>query len=305
MYAIKMETDHSLTTTVHSTIYQGDKNDDTLVFVIPQAVDEVNMANCTVLLRYILPNGTGRSEELMMYPIPHNRDYLQFRLSVSSRFTEQPGHIELWLTAVNFNDDVVFHTGTAEIEITQHINIDDYMPPESLDQLDKLSERVNRLESGRVNNLRYDEENDTLQLLANGVPVGDCIDVSGWENKADNIVFHEEDSTIQLTANGEPIGERIFVSTRTGKLVKAMAISSNGNLIVTYDDGTVENLGHVVGKDGAVYIPNVDERKVLSFTIGDKPGAIPDPVDLNPGGEWSGISGNPTMADTDYVWGKI
>ena len=303
MYAIKMEEDHSLTTTIHSTIYQGDKNADTLVFVVPQMVDEVNMASCTLLLRYILPCGTGHSEELMMYPIPHNKNYYQFRLSVSSRFTEQIGNIELWLTAIDFEDNVVFHTGTAVVEIAQHIKIDDYLPPESLNQLDKLAAKVTELEKGRVNNLRYDEENDTLQLVADGIPVGDCIDVSDWENKADNIIFHEEDSTIQLTANGEPIGDRIFVSARSGKLVKSMAISSHGNLIATYDDDTAENLGRVVGKDGVVYIPHIDEHKVLTFTIEDKAGEIPDPVDLNPADKWSGMATG--GVETDYVWDKI
>ena len=303
MYAIKMETDHSLTTTVHSTIYQGDKNADTLVFVVPRTVDEVNMADCTLLLRYILPNGAGHSEELAMYPIPHNRDYLQFRLGVASRFTEQPGNIELWLTAVDFNDDVVFRTGTAQVEIAQHIRIENYMPPESLDQLDKLSAKVTALEKGRVNNLKYDEENDTLQLVADGIPVGDCIDVSDWENKADNIVFHEEDSTIQLTANGEPIGERIFVPARSGKTVKTMAISSHGNLIVTYDDDSVENLGRVVGKDGKVYVPHVDEHRILTFTIEDMAGEIPEPVDLAAADEWSEMDGE--AAGGISVWEEL
>ena len=40
MYAIKMEDDKSLTTTIHSTIYQGEKNADTLVFVVPMMYED-------------------------------------------------------------------------------------------------------------------------------------------------------------------------------------------------------------------------------------------------------------------------
>ena len=299
MYAIKMEPDRSLTTTIQSTIYQGDKDADTLVFVVPCMYGDVSLADCCLLLRYILPNGVGCSEELNMYPIPHNKDYYQYRLSLSSRFTERPGKIELWLTAIDFDDNVIFHTGTTTLNVRQHIAIEDYMPGDRFDQLDKLALKVAEMEKGRVNNLFYDEENATLQLVADGIPVGDTVDVSQWDEKADNIVFNEEDSTIQLTANGEPIGERIYVCARSGKLIKDMGISSNGNLVVTYDDDTVEKVGRVVGKDGKVYVPHVDEHKILTFTIEDVAGEIPAPTDLNPNDEWSEMQ---EQASSDYVW---
>ena len=259
MYAIKMETDHSLTTTVHSTIYQGDKNADTLVFVVPQAVDEVNMADCTLLLRYILPNGAGHSEELAMYPIPHNRDYLQFRLGVASRFTEQPGNIELWLTAVDFNDDVVFRTGTAQVEIAQHVRIENYMPPESLDQLDKLSAKVAALEKGRVNNLKYDEENDTLQLVN-----GEIVQISR-ETAADSVLF-EDGQTFQQkldegTLNGAP-GK----NGADGAPGKDGAAAGFGTPTAEVDEGTgVPSVD--ITADGA------DTEKVFHFSFHNLKGA--------------------------------
>ena len=66
MYAIKMNDDKSLTTTIKSTIYQYEKNADTLVFLVPMSYEDINLANCTMLLRYIAPNGIGKSEELEM-----------------------------------------------------------------------------------------------------------------------------------------------------------------------------------------------------------------------------------------------
>ena len=43
----------------------------------------------------------------------------------------------------------------------------------------------------------------------------------------------------------------------------------------------MKNLGRIVGADGAVYVPHIDDKKVLSFTIEKAPDKVPDPVDLN------------------------
>lgn len=111
--------------------------------------------------------------------------------------------------------------------------------------------------------------------------------------------FHEEDSTIQLLANGEPIGDRIRVSTKDGLIITDMKISMDGELLVFFDDGNVKNLGKVVGEDGAVYVPHLDEHKILSFTLEKRPTEIPAPVDLNPFDEWNGMKNN---GSSDYVW---
>lgn len=48
-----------------------------------------------------------------------------------------------------------------------------------------------------------------------------------------------------------------------------------------------------------VYVPHVDDRKVLTFTIEEQPGEVPPPTDLNPHDEWSGIGPGGT---SDYIW---
>jgi len=95
LYAIKMNNDKSLVTTVHAMIYQNECNADTLVFVIPKTYDNIEMANCSMLMRYILPDGVGKSEEIEMDPIPYNSEYYVYRLKAGSRFTKIAGKIEL------------------------------------------------------------------------------------------------------------------------------------------------------------------------------------------------------------------
>lgn len=77
-------------------------------------------------------------------------------------------------------------------------------------------------------------------------------------------------------------------------------INEAGELIAVFSDGSTKNLGKVVGEDGAVYVPHVDEHNVLSFTVEKNPTKVPDPVDLNPHDEWSGI--DDSTVETDYVW---
>lgn len=87
------------------------------------------------------------------------------------------------------------------------------------------------------------------------------------ETKADNIVLDEEANTIQLSANGVLIGD---------------AVERDG-----------------VGATGAVYVPSIDDKKILSWKISETSEnlEVPDPVDLNPYDEWE-----EEAESSDYVW---
>lgn len=85
--------------------------------------------------------------------------------------------------------------------------------------------------------------------------------------------------------------------------VESFSIDESGCLNVVYVDGRTENLGKVVGEDGAVYVPHISAQKVLSFTIEESPGEVPDPVDLNPRDEWGSIDDSEIVSD--YVWEQM
>ncbi len=124
----------------------------------------------------------------------------------------------------------------------------------------------------------------------------------GDSAKADNIVFNKEDGTLQLTSGGEPIGDAVIIKTQSESVgVTDAAVNADGDLVLTFSDGTIKNLGCVVGDNGSVYVPHVDEHKVLTFTIEDKPAGTPDPVDLNPSDDWGDIE-DPDIVRTDYEW---
>ena len=96
--------------------------------------------------------------------------------------------------------------------------------------------------------------------------------------------------------------------------LQAIEINKDGDLVVTFTDGTASNLGRVMGADGKVYIPHIDKQtSVLSWTIEDKEGEIPDPIDLSDEGEWGDlgkeewgdIDQSGSSVETEYDWGEI
>ncbi len=189
MYVIKMEQDKSLLTTISATILQGEAASDVITILLPKQYGEIVMADCTVLARYILPSGTGRSDELSPSPVPYNNELLQYHFPVDSELTVQPGKIELWLTALDFDDGVVFKTGSAFVPVQPSKDIIDYLPPEDLNQLDKLAQQVELLAKTKADNIEYDPVEKTLQLSSGGTSIGDAIDTEDIADDSEVIEF--------------------------------------------------------------------------------------------------------------------
>ena len=102
------------------------------------------------------------------------------------------------------------------------------------------------------------------------------------ETKADNIVLDTDNNTIQLTANGAPIGDAIDYASCG---IKSFDVDENDNITITLLNGRVIELGNIPGASGATFIPHISEDKILTWTC-DKDLPVPDPVDLNPFDEW-------------------
>lgn len=191
MYTIKMNNDKSLTTTIKATIYQYEKNADTLVFLLPMMYEEKNIADCVVLLRYILPNNIGKSEELEMCPEPY-KNYYQFRLPISSSLTDVSGAIELWLNITDPHDEWMLSTGNLTIEVRSIKDITQYLPSESRNQLDRLTAKVIRLEQEKADNILYNNDKQYIQLTANGIPIGEQVDMH--INSDDGVIEFDDSS---------------------------------------------------------------------------------------------------------------
>ena len=102
------------------------------------------------------------------------------------------------------------------------------------------------------------------------------------ETKADSIIHNEEDGTIQLSANGNPIGEKVGMSACG---IAKFDVDDNDNVTITMNDGRVIELGRVSGASGVTFIPHISDDMILSWT-NDGGLENPAPVDLNRYDEW-------------------
>lgn len=297
MYYIKLEDDKSLVATVREPIYRGENLSQKLTFLIAKTVDEVDMLTATAYLNFVMPDGSADIVMLTRQEEAYNESYYAYSLPIANRITKIPGAVCIWLNIYSgsISDPIVLKSGECIFQVMDSRNMDDYLSDTIVTALYQYQKGV---DDG------FAQVDEQLESVGDDITeINEKIDALIAE-KADSIIFNSEDSTLQLTANGEPIGDKVKVFSGDGKLISSMSITTDGELVVFYADSTYSNLGVVVGTDGKVYVPHVDAHKVLTFTIEDEAGEIPDPVDLNPSDDWSSID-DETSGKTDYVWDSI
>ena len=119
------------------------------------------------------------------------------------------------------------------------------------------------------------------------------------DSKADDIYYDEAGKYVQLVANGEPIGNRVELPDTNACSIVDFKINDDGHLVVTLSDGRVIDAGYVGKVDGVTFVPQISDDLILSWTNN---GGLknPDPVDLNPHDNWAEIDG--VESNSDYLW---
>ena len=118
------------------------------------------------------------------------------------------------------------------------------------------------------------------------------------ESKADNIIHNEEEGYIQLSANGVPVGDQIEL-TMSDCGIKSFDVDENDNITITLTDGRIINLGHIEGASRVTFVPHIDEKGILTWTNN---GGLDNPpaFDLNCRDEWFEDTDDHTS--DDYFW---
>lgn len=317
MIYIKLDRNMNLMPTAMEPIYRGDHMSRKMTFLIPTIVGDIDMMTATVYLSYIRADGTADIVLLNREDELYNESYLQYKLPVTTTISRYAGQICTWLQIYSGPPmhPTIAKSGECILQVLGSKNMDEYISDRNLSLIYMMQKSLIYMMQKHMENKIEKAETMLTERLDNTDKTVAA--------KADNIVFNEENSTIQLVstvevkdeegnATGEfeqiPLGDPIFVRADTSLGVTNMEIDTDGNLVVTYSDESTQNLGPVVGKDGAVYVPHVDERKVLTFTIESAAVEPPDPVDLNPHDEWNDLGGdNEGSADlpTSYEWEEM
>ena len=120
------------------------------------------------------------------------------------------------------------------------------------------------------------------------------------ERKADNIIYNEDEQCIQLTANGELIGDKVEVSDISASGIESCEVNEEGHLIVILVNGKVIDAGYVGNENGVTFTPHVSDDRILSWT---NDGGLdnPEPIDLNPFDEWVELEDG-GVTTTQYTW---
>ncbi len=295
MMYIKLDEDMCLSITRNEPIYRGDIMNKQIIYLIPLKVGEVDMMTATVYLSYIRADGTADITLLKRLDDKYNERYLQYTLPITATLTRYAGEICTWIQiyAGPPHHPIIAKSSECMMQVIASKNMDEYISDRNLsiiyamqrhmeDKIEKAERLLSERIDAKADNLIFDEETSTIQLVTTTITVD--------ENGED---------VIQQT----PLGEPIFVRADNAAAIINAEINEDGELLIFFEDETTTNLGKVVGEDGAVYVPHVDDHRILSFTVESSPGDIPEPVDLNPNDEWGAVEGE--GAASGYVWEEM
>lgn len=280
MYTILLNETNELITSVRERIMQRSKLVDSLHFLVDPIYKGIDMSDFTVMMEYILPISREYKTEILVKSDSLYKEKLEYKLPFDTCLTKEAGKIEVQLTFVKVDLDTdgnskqyVRKTSPTTITIVPIAAWSDVIADSALTALDQRLIQVDAMLAAA------NEMNNYLS-----------------ETKADNIVVNKDTNTIQLTANGVPIGDAVAYSSCG---IKSFDVDENDNIIITLNDGRVIDLGNIPGASGVVFTPHIDDSGILTWSNNGNL-ENPPPYDLNLYDEWSTLPEE--GVDTDYVW---
>ena len=211
MYTILVNDDNTLTTSIKERVMQRSKLVDSLHFLVEPTYKELNIADFTVTLEYVLPISKKYKVETLIKSDELYKERLEYKLPFDTNLTREYGDIEIQLTFTKVDLDeegkdiqYVRKTSTTSITIVPISAWSDVIPDEALTDLDQKILKTD----AQIKELREMQENILVE-------------------KADNLVLDEENKELYLTAEGNQIGNKVKLSDLGNEIVQ----SSNEGLI--------------------------------------------------------------------------
>lgn len=254
MIYIKLDENMELVTTVSSPIYRGDRANQKITFLIPTEVGDINISTATIYLSYIRADGTADIALLTRTDELYKEKYYQYYLPVTSTLTRYPGEVCAWIQifAGTASDPTVAKSGECVFNILDSQNMDEYISDRNLRLIYEMQKYMD------------DKVEKTQKYLTGKIE-------SASDRKADGIALNVADSTIQLVATktisettvdeetGEeivtttetktPIGDPVYVRTDSlASSIVGVNINEDGDLVITFGNGDIKNLGKVALK---------------------------------------------------------
>lgn len=193
LYAILIEDDNSMTITRKRRIVQGSNLVDHLCFLVNPEYNGHDMEKFDAVLSYMSPISLEMHEEFLCKSPESYKNLLTFVLPFDSKITDEAGPIDLMLAFWEHNGgECVRNITGATIDIIPDVSQEEARPDIGLDEINKQIAKVNKqikeinktsdlIIDTKADNVSYDNLTGDLQLMANGHPVGDIINI-GLQN---------------------------------------------------------------------------------------------------------------------------
>lgn len=194
MYVILVNDDNTMTTSQKQRIIQRSKLVDKFWFLVNPMYGEHDMTGSTVSLEYVTPVSKRYRHEILVLSNEKYKNYLKYELPIDTEITLEAGSLELQLSFLYLDSDMngnpvqrVRKTAPAvQVDIVPISAWSDIIPDAALNTLDQrilkidaqmkaMDEYLDAIDKKSVDDLVFDKKNDTLQLSANGVGVGNKI----------------------------------------------------------------------------------------------------------------------------------
>ena len=193
MYTILLNESNELTTSIRERIMQRSKLVDTLHFLVDPIYKGLNMSEFTVMMEYLLPVSREYKTEILVKSDALYKEKLEYKLPIDTNLTREAGKVQVQLTFIKVELDAdgkaiqrVRKTSPTTINILPITAWSDVIADSALTALDQrliqvdaminaANEMNNYLNDTKADNIIVDEEANTIQLTANGMPIGDAI----------------------------------------------------------------------------------------------------------------------------------
>jgi len=223
-YTFLLEEDNSLFASRREVIMQRSKLVDEINFLVAPEykTSENDMKLFNVILEYILPVSKEYHTLELVQDVEGYEEYLLYRVPFDTNLSSEAGDIQLQLTFIYVGLDAdgngvqkVRKTKAGKLHITPIAAWSDIIPDSALSAIDqriiKTQAQINELGyysqvgvGNHVDNLKYDEKLETLQLMAGDKTVGDAISVRDMIDDGIPVIDFESDSNSGSGSTDKP-----------------------------------------------------------------------------------------------------
>ena len=195
MYTILLNETNELTTSVRERIMQRSKLVDSLHFLVDPTYKGIDMTVFTATMEYIMPVSREYKTETLVKSEALYKNKIEYKLPLDTNLTKEAGKIEIQLTFTKVEMDAdgmtkqyVRKTSPTTITIIPIAAWSDVIADSALTALDQrliqvdaminaANEMNNYLSETKADNVTYNPTTNKLQLTANGVAIGDAVEL--------------------------------------------------------------------------------------------------------------------------------